>query len=258
MHHNQNKKKWVTKKTIKALGWLIGILLTVQLGLFAINKANSTNTVKEQGTTSSHEMLDPKYYVIQGVIDANNANETTAWNLYYKALHDMKLVSEGKINTSYLEDYMRFPFILGVSNDITTTVSNTNLLRMLKLANPTKYNNIATEFCKIIPKYELQGTDGELHKISKSLGNLNYSLNCLKFKTVKYSIDHSNDLGNACNNPEANDLIKQFNLIVVNLAKARKENIPINVVEAIMLGYKYYISSTCKNKVNELKPLPNF
>ncbi len=261
MYNNKNEKKWTIKKALKILSWLVAILLTIQLFSFTIDKVINKRSGQKERVLMS-QVLNPKYYVIQSNIDASNADEATVLSIYDMAMHDMKLVNEGKVDTSHVETYMKVPFILMVSNEIAETISNTNLLRKLKQVDHVRYNNSAKEFCKITPKYEAPKVDGDkvaekLNKMAETLNDLNYALGCLKFRTVKYSIDYGNAVDSDCNNAEADELIKQFNLIVSGLNKAQKENLPIGLLVAAIDGYKQYIASTCKHRVNELKLLPN-
>jgi hypothetical protein len=119
-------------------------------------------------------------------------------------------------------------------NNINTTLSDKHLLRILKLTDPVRYNNIAKEFCKITPKGDFQKDDERII----FLIDLSYSINCLGFRATKYSVDYKNTVDNKCQNTEADELIKQFNRVASALIKAKKEDLPIGSVSSAIDGYR--------------------
>jgi hypothetical protein len=185
-------------------------------------------------------------------VDANNANESNAWKIYDTAIHDTKLINEGKIHTA-VEGCFRLALISETLGQITLTLSNTHFLSILKQTNLIKYKDSAKEFCKILSKNNFPKTN----KKDVLLNDLMRQFYCLIFRAIKYSVDYEDPLNKIYNNHEADDLIRQSNLVAIAFNKAKEADATVSSLPSITNVYKQSTLSGLCNGNNELKLLPN-
>ncbi|MDF3047431.1 MAG: hypothetical protein K0R73_549 [Candidatus Midichloriaceae bacterium] len=160
-----------------------------------------------------------KFLKYRAMVSVYRANDANAWNIYDKALEDVKLLSKDAVDFAVRDNNMKLTLRAYYISKIVLNLSNPEFIKILKHSNPAKYQYFYKFFDAPLhnPKiysYQPPSLNKEGEYSANLLAQSAYTILIMN----KCSVDLS-DRNISCNSAQGDDLVKQFNRYIADAKK---------------------------------------